>query len=152
MPPSAPTLERPQPLFLPCVTDSAFAMKAYGDSRCLAPLIPNLGTGWRWMISFTTRQMWTFWRRETFLACAGIRTADSPATMQVSTDCPYRYHANPKFTVLTECHQAFPEVNLGVTASEACSAAWILGNIWFSIMLRVTEFGRSYDVLNAYRL
>jgi hypothetical protein len=54
--------------------------------------------------------------------------------------------------VLSEWYQAFAEVNLRVTASEACSAVWILGTIWFSIMLRVAEFGRSYDVLNAYRL
>ena len=54
--------------------------------------------------------------------------------------------------MLSEWYQAFAEVNLRVTASEACSAVWILGTIWFSIMLRVAEFGRSYDVLNAYRL
>jgi len=54
--------------------------------------------------------------------------------------------------VLTEWHQAFPEVNLGVIASEACSAVWIWGTFWLSIMLRVAEFGRSYDRLNAYHL
>ena len=31
------------------------AMEAYGGSGCLNPLIHNLCTRWRWMISFTFR-------------------------------------------------------------------------------------------------
>ena len=65
--PHHPTIERPQPLFLPYVRDSAFAMKAYSGSRGVAPHILNLGTGWRWMVSFTTRQMWMFWKEKNVL-------------------------------------------------------------------------------------
>jgi hypothetical protein len=65
---------------------------------------------------------------------------------------PLPVSCKPQIYGANRMASGIPEVNLGVTASEACSAVWILGNIWLSIMLSVTEFGRSYDVLNAYRL
>jgi hypothetical protein len=34
-------------------------VKAYWGSEGIAPLIPNLGTSWRWMISFTARPLYT---------------------------------------------------------------------------------------------
>jgi hypothetical protein len=63
---------------------------------CLTPLILNLGTRWRWVVNFTSgpldppvpteywavwvsKRVWTFWRREEFVAQTGIRTSHRPA-------------------------------------------------------------------------
>jgi hypothetical protein len=46
-----------------CTCDFIFltkhhAMKAYLGSGCVAPCIPDLGTRWRWVVSFTSRPLY----------------------------------------------------------------------------------------------
>jgi hypothetical protein len=58
------------------------AMKTYWGSGDIAPRILDVGTRWRWIVSFTPRPLypqrknpcWTRWRREKFLAPAGNPT------------------------------------------------------------------------------
>jgi len=79
-------------------------MKTYRESGRTDPLILNFGTRWKWMVSWTAcplyRQertpvpllgdvwapelLWTFWKREIFLALAGIRTPDLPSRSLVT--------------------------------------------------------------------
>jgi hypothetical protein len=75
-------------------------MKAYRGSTGIAPLILNLGTRWRWVVSFTPRPLyhrdripapsgwapqpvWTFWREKISFSYHDSNP-DSPAHMTVA--------------------------------------------------------------------
>jgi hypothetical protein len=79
-------------------------MKAYRGSRCIAPLILTLSTGWKSVVNFIlwllyaqkmllNRRMWargsselvqTFWRRENSYATSRLQTPVCPANSLVT--------------------------------------------------------------------
>jgi hypothetical protein len=95
-------------------------MRAYWRSWDIATRILDLGTGWRWVVSFTLRPLYlkrkrpwypldgrlggtqsrSGWRREKFPAPAGNRTPDhparSPALYHWATPAKWTVIANPK--------------------------------------------------------
>jgi hypothetical protein len=138
------------------------AMKGCWVSGGIAPRIVDLGTRWRWVVSFTTRPLnpqgknpwcplyrrlggpWTRWWREKFPTHAGTRTPNHP------TCSPVLYHwARVRVNLLLKGSQS---VSLGfeplagtldhIYASERmlrCYASWgVLPDWWTGLSCRVT--------------
>jgi len=85
---------------------------AYGNSRVVAPLIPNLGDRWHTLFNITPRSLYhrvclqyqlnrrldvpkslsrRFWRIENCLALVRIRTPNNPARNQVAIPNLYKF-------------------------------------------------------------
>jgi hypothetical protein len=82
----------------PCALTEHYVMKVYWGNGCIAPRILDLGTRWRWMVSFTPRPLyphekeagwapeplWTRWWRENFEPLPGL---EPPIIQTVARRC-----------------------------------------------------------------
>ena len=101
---------------------SSFPCPGHESLTGTAPFIISLGTGWKWMVSFTSRPLysqegtvagWEFWRRQKSFASTGIWTSDCPVRSLVAmptTLLRIRYKALYGFAIswikLHNCHEA----------------------------------------------
>jgi hypothetical protein len=123
-------------------------MKTYRGSRGIAPLILNLGTILRWVVTsrpglfthrtgprylwmwagWATEPVWKFWRRQQSFAPTTNRTADGPACSIVTTD-----YATPAPYQITSSPPPPLHVNQGALAGIRTKSGLVCKSVWSSM-------------------